>query len=272
MVNENRPLDPAEQNHLLDGITLLLTHTLPAGWEQATVQYAGLGSRTETRLQYKHLAQQFPTRIEPPAELEELFTALRSGMYSPGTGTWFTAVFTLDFPFTYNITYERQAEPDLSAPPPASVYEKELEAFPRDPEHTPSWLSEAAAQGGERIRNAKLFDSLTPEGTPVVDRAPVPAEQREALLTYLEKCPIVLAAHSYQEDMIDPSLTPRVPLTFHTDGVWVWPGASAYYLRVHDVAPDPELVEHIRAVDFLVPQPGRDELNEALEVITGPRG
>ncbi|RFU39484.1 hypothetical protein DZF91_22225 [Actinomadura logoneensis] len=85
-------------------------------------------------------------------------------------------------------------------------------------------------------------------------RPDVPEDERDALVRYLEQAPIVLAARSLDVDELDPGRAARVPLTFHTDGAWVWPGAVGYYLRAHDVAPDPELVAHARGNGFRPPE------------------
>lgn len=42
-------------------------------------------------------------------------------------------------------------------------------------------------------------------------------------------------------------------MAFHTDGFWVWPAALAYYLEVHDVNPDVQLLAHIRRSGYLLP-------------------
>jgi hypothetical protein len=58
-------------------------------------------------------------------------------------------------------------------------------------------------------------------------------------------------------------------MTFHTDGVWIWNGAVGYYLRVHGIAPEPDLVEHIRARGFQVPDVPGDVRSSAVDIITG---
>ncbi len=80
---------------------------------------------------------------------------------------------------------------------------------------------------------------------------------------------MVLAARSYDTDAFDPGRAPSVPLTFRTDGSWVWPGAVAYYLREHDIAPDPELLAHIRRREYAVPEVGEDARQRAVNLITG---
>jgi hypothetical protein len=43
-------------------------------------------------------------------------------------------------------------------------------------------------------------------------------------------------------------------MNYLTDGSWVWTDPVSYYLRVHALRPDPELLDHMRAVGFAMPQ------------------
>jgi hypothetical protein len=118
------------------------------------------------------------------------------------------------------------------------------------------------------LRMARPFDSTAPDGTPVVQRPPVPDAEREAVVRYLRQAPIVLAARSLDPDLMDPQRPSSVPLTYHTDGKWIWPGAVGYYLRAHGLPPEPELVAHIRAAGFQLPEVSEDARKEAVNVIT----
>ncbi|TDC90353.1 hypothetical protein [Actinomadura sp. 7K507] len=124
------------------------------------------------------------------------------------------------------------------------------------------------APAGMRI--ARLFDSAGPSGTPVVERPSVPEGEREGLLRYLERAPIVLAARGYDTDVLDPGRRAEVPMSYHTDGTWIWPGAVAYYLRVHGVPPEPDLVGFARGNGFAVPEVDEDARREAVATIQRP--
>lgn len=134
-------LDPVAQNAVLEDITLLLVHTLPPAWQQCVVVHRALGSYGETLGQVRKASGPgLPSLIEPHPALTELFARLRAGMYEPGRGTWFTARFRLDFPFTFEVSYDYDAEPDWRGRPPATAYAEELRDFARAPESTPPWL------------------------------------------------------------------------------------------------------------------------------------
>ncbi|WP_051712948.1 hypothetical protein [Spirillospora albida] len=115
------------------------------------------------------------------------------------------------------------------------------------------------------MRMARIFDSMDP--VPAVDRPAVRDDEREPLLRYLEGAPIVLAARGYGIDVLDRDRPAAVPMTYHTDGRWVWPGAIAYYLRNHDVPPQPGLVERARAAGFQVPDVDEDARRAAVDGI-----
>ncbi|MFD0902530.1 hypothetical protein [Actinomadura sediminis] len=267
-MSQNGPLNPMEQNELLQKITLLLTHSLPPGWGECQVEHRSAGSHHETVGVLRRVTGPgLPTPYDDfPDELGRLFEQLREGMYAPGLGTWFTALFKLTFPFTYEVRYDREGPPRWQTPPPAAALEDELRRFPRDPEHVPEWL---AGRPAREMPIAKPFDGTAPDGRPQAQRPEVPAGELDAMVDYLTKCPIVLAARGYDTDLVDPAGAKNVPLTYHTDGTWIWPGAVGYYLRTHNVPPEPDLVEHIRRTGFRVPDVPEDARSAAVSTITG---
>ncbi|WP_190820978.1 TNT domain-containing protein [Saccharopolyspora pogona] len=107
------------------------------------------------------------------------------------------------------------------------------------------------AEPADGFQVANVFDDYDEQGRPVVaDRQPVPAEEVAALRQYLENAPVVLASREDEEDQLDPERAASVPGTWHTDGAWLWPGATPYYLTQYGVPPEAELVEHIRSRGF----------------------
>jgi hypothetical protein len=119
------------------------------------------------------------------------------------------------------------------------------------------------------MRQARVFDGVRANGRSYVSRPLVPVEATGRVLAYLERAPIVLAARGYGTDKIDPSRGAKVPMTFHTDGKWIWSGAVAYYLRSHEIPPEPDLVAHIRGRAFELPEVDGYTRDVAMSVITG---
>jgi hypothetical protein len=119
------------------------------------------------------------------------------------------------------------------------------------------------------MRQARVWDGTREDGRKYVSRELVPPDEIARVLDYLEKAPIVLAARGYENDEKDPSLGANVPMTFHTDGEWIWPGAVAYYLRTHEIPPEADFLAHIRGRGFELPEVDDHTRDAAVSVITG---
>lgn len=103
-------------------------------------------------------------------------------------------------------------------------------------------------------RVARVFDGhrdgrpwFAPEHPVIVDRG-----ERDALLALLRSGSIVVhAAQPLRDDL--GGLDAVVPADLRSDGRWIWSDAAAYYLDHHRIAPDPELVAHLRAAGPAAP-------------------
>ncbi|MFD0199447.1 MULTISPECIES: TNT domain-containing protein [Saccharothrix] len=260
-------LDVEDQNAILGSVTTLLVQRLPGDWEQLFVDFRMVGRHLEAQVSGLTMyGSSFDWELPP--EALPFFVQLRDGMARPGHGTWFTLKFHLVHPDTYSAEFDRDGEPDWAQPPGAEHYAEELELYPRDDDAIPAWLRERAGLGpaAGTVIAAPLFDGPEPV---VRDRPAVHPQERDEVLAYLENAPVVLAARSYGPDALKPDATPSVPLSFHTDGTWVWPGGVAYYLRHHHVPPVPQLVQHIRDNGYAVPPVTPEAERAAAAVATG---
>ncbi|GAA3969165.1 hypothetical protein GCM10023085_59360 [Actinomadura viridis] len=97
----------------------------------------------------------------------------------------------------------------------------------------------------------------------VYRRPALQGEERDAVLRYLREAPLVYDSGNPLEDDFDPARAARVPGTFRTDGTWIWLGGVPYHLEAHGIPPEPDLVEHIRANGFQVPEVGPAALADA---------
>ncbi|MCK2239939.1 MULTISPECIES: hypothetical protein [unclassified Crossiella] len=95
-----------------------------------------------------------------------------------------------------------------------------------------------------------MFDHVHPETGPgfAADHPRVadPAE-RQAIADYLDSGTPVLLSPTLLDDVLDPARTAVVPVNFLTDGRWVWTDTVTYYLQRHGLAPEPELLAHLRS-------------------------
>jgi len=118
-------------------------------------------------------------------------------------------------------------------------------------------------------RLARVFDGVDAAGGPVFapDRPRARGQRRQLLLDYLWAGELVLTTPGLMVDVFDGS--PTVPLSFRSDGIWVWTDAVAYYLDRHHVAPAPELTEHILSAAGPPAALGRAGRHQALVVLEG---
>ncbi|HEY1484661.1 MAG TPA: SUKH-3 domain-containing protein [Micromonosporaceae bacterium] len=127
------------------------------------------------------------------------------------------------------------------------------------------------------FRFARVDDGVQDDGAPYFapERGVVsdPAE-RERLLAYLDGGAVVLETDWYDADHIDPTRQFAVQKAYRTDGVWVWNAAVPYYLRHHQIAPEPEFRRWMAEHDYH-PQPvaadvvarALDATNERLDIL-----
>jgi hypothetical protein len=131
------------------------------------------------------------------------------------------------------------------------------------------WARSAAPE----IRTARLFDGVDPERGPVFrsdhERIDDEAERRR-LIDYLRAGEPLMVSTARLADAVDPGAGDTVPVDFRTDGTWLWSDATTYYLERHQLAPDPELVAHIRARGYQRPELDGVDLHRALAALQAP--
>jgi hypothetical protein len=272
MSQPSGPLRPDQQQEIVRQVGAVLSAQVPPGWRQLRVEYRAAGRHVEADLLVTG-PDGVPRPGQPHPEAVRLLGVLRSGMYQRGLGTWLGAIFVFEPGRPPDVDFMRpDLEPPFRRQPPPVGFQDELRFFPRAGEHTPGWLRQATGPAPATdgpVRTPRIYDGVDASGRPLVRRAPLAPAERDRVLEYLGAAPVVLAARSYGADVFAPEHTDVVPMNFRTDGSWVWPGAVAYYLREHDVPPDPELVAHIRARRFVVPEVDEPARDLALAAVTG---
>jgi len=125
-------------------------------------------------------------------------------------------------------------------------------------EPPPDWIND--------FRFARTVDGIDEDGSPRVspERGYVTdPDERERLLGYLGAGALVVDTLSRGPDLIDPTRQLAVPSWFRTDGLWIWPASVEYYLRWHNVAPEPELRQRIERHRYACPRVEPDVLAQA---------
>lgn len=243
---------------LLRAIGRALKDLRPEDGSDIAARFRQVGDYAE--LEVRGLAGDVAYSLSSPPILSQLFGQLRAAMYKPGEGTWFQGTFRLTPENNFDFDYDTSSQPrwrrapDEGGRPTAGAFAVDLARYPRKPDQIPPWL---AARAGLPLditfRHALVLDNHTPGEQPVVRRPPVPAHEVRGVLSYLYRSPVVHVGGGPQRDLFAPQTAPSVPHAFHTDGTWIWPAAVPHYLRMHGVAPEAELLDHIRANSYRPP-------------------
>ncbi|WP_246178720.1 TNT domain-containing protein [Actinomadura decatromicini] len=288
------PMNPVEQMELLSNqVTIVVADHAPPLWRKVFGYYQAVGGHVEFPAMMCSRADGTMTTWTRPAAAGALLDRLRAGTHAFQGSTW----FRIDFEVVYEdgtvrcrASFTNDDEPRWNSEPSPDDIRRELDRFPRDdvpewmtrrlggpPPHTiadrpppPATIAQPRTDPGTGLRRARIFDHAAPDGgRPAVSRPPVPPDEVERVTEYLRRGPVVMAARSKAPDRLDPTRGDAVPLTFHTDGTWVWSGAVAYYLKEHDIPPEAELVAHIRANGFELPAVDDDTMDTANAAVTG---
>ncbi|MER7000917.1 hypothetical protein [Streptomyces sp. NPDC000410] len=130
-----------------------------------------------------------------------------------------------------------------------------------------------AASDDPGIDLVAVFDGVDPEVGPIF-RTDHPRaaddEERYRMLAYLAAGSPLLLTTARMDDVVDRDLGTVVPMSYRTDGFWIWSDASAYYLETHGLLPAPELTEQMRSVGFTPPLVDGVSLHRAMVALTRP--
>jgi hypothetical protein len=131
------------------------------------------------------------------------------------------------------------------------------------------WAREAPTP----IQLARVFDAVDPQQGPSFDadhpRIDDP-EEVERLLEYLDGALPVLTSSATMADILDPEHPSVVPLTFRTDGHWIWTDTVSYYLERYSLAPEAGLREHLRTSGPVPPPVSEVALHRVLSFLQRP--
>lgn len=84
-----------------------------------------------------------------PDGMVDLLQSLRTRMFQPGRGTWFSVHVTLRRGAAPDFRFNFTDDPQWSPPVAPTVFTMDNERFPRDPQHLPEWLRSRLAEATE---------------------------------------------------------------------------------------------------------------------------
>ncbi len=122
------------------------------------------------------------------------------------------------------------------------------------------------------IQVAAVFDEVDAVTGPRFrpDHRRLDDSEGDKVASYLRAGELLLVAASGMDDVIDPTALNCVPMSFRTDGRWIWADACAYYVERHRLEPDPGLLAHLRSNDYTVPPVDGVAVYRALKVLEQP--
>ena len=91
--------------------------------------------------------------------------------------------------------------------------------------------------------------------------------ERERVAAFLAAGTPILMTTALGPDKLDPARGNVVGASYRTDGTWVWSDGLAYYVRVHGVAPEDDLLLWIRGRDYRCATPDESTQDRALDVL-----
>lgn len=162
---------------LEDQLCRRLVAEAPAGWQRIVFEYTALGDRRQSMCGVEFTDGTY-SGLDLPTAVLDGFHRLRSLMYRPGTGTWFSMAAVLTPPNRARTYYNYDKEPDWADPlPTPAEYAEDVERFPRDLAATPPWLRAklAEARTATPDTGTETAPTDTPDTPPTADVVDEPA-------------------------------------------------------------------------------------------------
>jgi hypothetical protein len=124
------------------------------------------------------------------------------------------------------------------------------------------------------VQLAAIFDEVDAEAGPSFspDHAALDESEAEQVVQYLYGAEPLLVTPGLMDDVLDRTQVYSVPMSFRTDGRWVWNEASAYYADQYQLAPHPELLAHLRSNGYSPPAVDGVAVYRALQVLQDSAG
>ena len=131
--------DPSAARALTEKLALGLHSLLPDS--ATTIEYTVVAT-APTSLDFATAFSADGTQqpLSVPDHVTDVAIALRSAMYRPSAGTWFTAHLAVTRAGALDAHFDYDNQPRWDAPVSSSAYIRDLEVFPRAEAAIPPWL------------------------------------------------------------------------------------------------------------------------------------
>ncbi len=128
-----------------------------------------------------------------------------------------------------------------------------------------------AREADPGIQIVRLYDAVDETGPRMASDHPlIDDPEAERLIAYLREGEALLLTTGRMDDVVDRARVGTVPMSFRTDGVWIWSDATTYYLEQYRLSPDPRLTVRARGLDFQIPVVDGAARYRAMAVLTAP--
>ncbi len=119
------------------------------------------------------------------------------------------------------------------------------------------------------MKLARLFDGSDSDGSPEFSgrkKITDPLE-REKIAAFLDGGLLVIRTTGLSADQLSSNDEQVVPMSYASDGTWVWHCGASYYLEKYGIGPQPELLHHIESSEYVANIPSKDQLMAAMALL-----
>ncbi|MFD3686936.1 hypothetical protein ACFWTE_19200 [Nocardiopsis sp. NPDC058631] len=120
-------------------------------WSEIVVDYKGLVGLSSSRVSVRRPEGGTQWDLLLP-EVGRLLGRLRTGMYQPGKGTWFTARLTIQESREIGVHFDHQNLPEFDVDPDPRSFHQDMQYFPRSADHLPDWLLDRLSAAQSLLR------------------------------------------------------------------------------------------------------------------------
>lgn len=116
------------------------------------------------------------------------------------------------------------------------------------------------------LRIARLFDESDSTGAPNYSSRQLidSNDERARIRQFLTGGTLILRTSGRAPDVLSSENRKVVPISYATDGTWIWSRAAAYYVSNHGIAPEKDFLEHIIRCGYTATTPDEDAINSAI--------